>query len=302
LRPALRGLPRYIATVETSKHRWFTFLDASICPDNKLVNIALKDAYFLGVLSSHIHVVWAITTGGRLGIGNDPVYVKTACFDKFPFPAVTVEQMGRIRELGEEIDQHRKDRLALFPDLTMTGLYNVLEALRSGAHLSPEEQEINRQGLVSMLKEMHDRLDEAVAEAYGWPADLSNAEILACLAELNRERAAEEKSGTIHWLRPEFQTQDQDAVEEASQFDISLEDVEEKEAERLPWPKSISEQVQAVRGVLFAAKAPLDIKAIAKNFKNVPKERLQDVLDALLQLSQIRAVGGNLIMGYELVT
>jgi hypothetical protein len=31
------GLPRYIATVETAKHRTFQFLDADIAPDNMLI-------------------------------------------------------------------------------------------------------------------------------------------------------------------------------------------------------------------------------------------------------------------------
>ena len=43
-RPALVGLPRYIATVETAKHRTFVFLDQGILPDNKLIAIALDDA------------------------------------------------------------------------------------------------------------------------------------------------------------------------------------------------------------------------------------------------------------------
>lgn len=51
LRKALARLHRFIATVETSKHRFFVFLDKSILPDNMLINIALDDAYFLGVLS-----------------------------------------------------------------------------------------------------------------------------------------------------------------------------------------------------------------------------------------------------------
>jgi hypothetical protein len=34
------GLPRYIATVETAKHRAFQFLGANIAPDNMLVCIA----------------------------------------------------------------------------------------------------------------------------------------------------------------------------------------------------------------------------------------------------------------------
>jgi hypothetical protein len=72
LRPALEGLSRYIATVETTKHRVFQFLDSSILPDNMLVNIALEDAFFLGVLSSRIHVIWTLAAGGTLE--NRPRY------------------------------------------------------------------------------------------------------------------------------------------------------------------------------------------------------------------------------------
>ena len=72
LRPALAGLPRYIATVETAKHRAFVFLDGSILPDNKLIAIGSDDASILGLLSSHIHVAWALRAGGWLGVGNDP--------------------------------------------------------------------------------------------------------------------------------------------------------------------------------------------------------------------------------------
>ena len=38
----------------------------------------------------------------------------------------------------------------------------------------------------------HQRLDAAVAAAYGWPADLSEEQILERLLALNLERAAEE--------------------------------------------------------------------------------------------------------------
>ncbi len=75
-----------VPTVETSKHRFFVFLDASILPDNMLVNIASSDAFVLGILSSRIHVTWALAAGGRLGYGNDPRYNKTRCFEPFPFP------------------------------------------------------------------------------------------------------------------------------------------------------------------------------------------------------------------------
>lgn len=89
LRDMLGDLDRFTATPETAKHRFFQFLDATILPDNALVNIALDDAYHLGVLSSRIHVAWSLAAGGRLGVGSDPRYFKTQCFDPFPFPAAT---------------------------------------------------------------------------------------------------------------------------------------------------------------------------------------------------------------------
>ena len=212
MRPALAGLRRYIATVETSRRRFFVFLDAAILPDNKLVNIALDDAYFLGVLSSRIHVTWALAAGSHLGVGNDPVYVKTACFEKFPFPAATDAQQARIRAIAEELDSHRKRQQAQHPKLTLTDMYNVLEKLRAGEPLSAAEKVVHEQGLVSVLRQLHDELDAAVFDAYGWPAPstgsgcaLTDEEILERLVALNAERAAEEAQGLIRWLRPEYQ-------------------------------------------------------------------------------------------------
>jgi hypothetical protein len=72
-RKCLANLSRYIATVETAKHRVFQFLDAAILPDNKLVCMGLDDGFALGVLSSRVHVTWAMRTGGWLGVGNDSV-------------------------------------------------------------------------------------------------------------------------------------------------------------------------------------------------------------------------------------
>ena len=69
----------------------------------------------------------------------------------------------RIRDLGESLDA----------DLTLTGLYNVLEKLRAGEALTPKERDTHDQGLVSVLKQIHDDLDAAVLEAYGWRDFLS---------------------------------------------------------------------------------------------------------------------------------
>ena len=163
LRPALEGLSRYIATVETAKHRFFQFLDASILPDNRLVAIASADAWHLAVLSSRAHVAWALATGGTLE--DRPVYNKTLCFDPFPFPVASAAQQTELRTLGERLDAHRKQRQILYPSLTLTGMYNVLAKLRAGETLTPAERTIHEQGLVTVLRELHDEMDRAVLEA-----------------------------------------------------------------------------------------------------------------------------------------
>ncbi|MGH6801232.1 MAG: class I SAM-dependent DNA methyltransferase, partial [Methylocella sp.] len=204
-RKALAGLPRYIATGETAKHRVFQFLDASILPDNKLLCVGLADAYHLGVLSSRSHVLWALRAGGWLGVGNDPVYVKSKCFDPFPFPNPAEELKTRIHDTAEELDGLRKQVQAEHPSLTLTQLYNVLEKLRAGEQLDAGDEAIKAKGLVLILRELHDKIDALVAKAYGWPQDLSDDEILEKLVTLNAERAEEEKRGLVRWLRPEYQ-------------------------------------------------------------------------------------------------
>jgi hypothetical protein len=76
LRPALDGLSRYIATVETAKHRVFTFLPAEVLPDNMVVCIACSDRAIFGVLQSRFHTVYALAMGGTLE--HRPRYNKTA--------------------------------------------------------------------------------------------------------------------------------------------------------------------------------------------------------------------------------
>ena len=117
-------------------------------------------------------------------------------------------------------------------------MYNVLTKLRGGDPLTAKEKPIHEQGLVSVLQKLHDDLDRAVLEAYGWsdieigyapgehigtsygdvsgpgespPEDYgelwnsAKEALLTRLAALNKERAAEETAGHIRHLRPDFQ-------------------------------------------------------------------------------------------------
>src|SRR5690348_10544477 len=91
------------------------------------------------------------------------------------------------------------------PALTMTELYNLRDKLRSGAAMTPADQDRATQARAGIVNRLHEQLDAAVAAAFGWPADLPPSEIVARLVALNGERAAEEKAGHIRWLRPDYQ-------------------------------------------------------------------------------------------------
>src|SRR3546814_15802026 len=68
LRPALQKLDRYIATVETSKHRYSQLLGANIRPDNKLIVVALAAPDVLGILSSQIHDRKSVVSGKSVSV------------------------------------------------------------------------------------------------------------------------------------------------------------------------------------------------------------------------------------------
>ena len=198
------------------------------------------------------------------------VYVKTRCFEKFPFPAATDAQQARIRGLAEQLDAHRKRQQAQHPKLALTDMYNVLEKLRAGEPLTAKDKAVHEQGLVSVLRELHDELDAAVCDAYGWPVTLTDEEILARLVALNAERAAEEAQGLIRWLRPEYQapsdhasrfTQHALIQEDAPVYEVSLET-----RPLLPWPTRMAEQAQAVRAALVALGGPASAAQVAAAF------------------------------------
>jgi len=297
LRAALNGLARYIATTETSKHRVFQFIPGDVLPDHKIIAVASDDAFLLGVLSSAVHVTWSLGAGGTLE--DRPVYNKTRCFDPFPFPAADDEQIDRIRTLAERLDDHRKQQQALHPTLTLTGMYNVLEKLRSGESLTDKERTIHKDGLVSVLKQLHDELDTAVLEAYGW-ADLPpgaasfDEAVLTRLVALNADRATEESAGTIRWLRPEFQnpTIGTAAKPEQSTLDVeSVEDVHPDAAStavpsRQAWPSAMAAQFKAIRSILATgSRTPA---TLAAQFKGRSRQaEITEILDTLEGLGQV---------------
>ncbi len=288
LRAANAGLTRYIVTSEVAKHRFFQFLEwpANLI-DGSVIAISSDDALLLGLVSSRIHVVWAVAAGGRMGVGNDPRYQNEVCFDPFPFPSDLPEPLkDRIRTEAEALDALRKRVLTQHEDLTLTRLYNVLEALREGRTLTEAERDIHDRGLVTMIRRHHDAINGLVAEAYGWPSDLSDEEILTRLVALNKQRAAEEVRGTIRWLRPEYQAPDyQPPVTQMLDLGETTAPLPDNV---IPWPASLPEQVSAIQSVLASANAPLTPQDVARAFKGKRAATVRPVLDALTGIGMAR--------------
>jgi len=201
MRQATLLLKRYIATPRVSKYRLFVWVPSIVISDDGVYIFARSDDATFGILHSRFHELWALGTCTWLGKGNDPRYTPTTCFETFPFPegvltdpdpdthfpeiAAAARRLNELRENWlnppdwvdrvPEIVPGYPDRLIPRPEhaaelkrRTLTNLYNQRPA---------------------WLVHAHRALDEAVAAAYGWPADLTEADILRRLLALNRERS-----------------------------------------------------------------------------------------------------------------
>ncbi|MEY3898735.1 MAG: hypothetical protein RLZZ214_4257 [Verrucomicrobiota bacterium] len=296
LRNAVSNLKRYIVVPRTAKWFNFQFVSADTIPDTSVVAIVSDDSLTLGVLSSRIHLIWAMAVGGRLE--DRPRYQHQETFNLFPFPNCDEATQARIRVLAEELDAHRKQVQAEH-GLTLTGLYNVLEKLRANQPLTDKEKTIHHKGLVSILKQLHDDLDAAVFAAYGWPATLTDAEILTRLVALNAERAAEEKRGLIRWLRPDYQN----PKGTANQTTLGLKTAKKaatKKAKvsktKTPWPKTLPERMRATEQALQAAGAPVTAADLTKRFARANAGDIQELLETLAVMGKAHEADGKFSM------
>ena len=207
-RAAVSTLSRFIVTPRVAKHRVFAFALPPTLPDSRLFAIARDDFTSFGILHSHFHELWSLATCSWHGVGNDPTYNNRSCFETFPFPegltpaipasdyaddaraaaiAEAAAELNRLREAWlnppdlvrtePEVDPGYPDRILprdeaaakVLKSRTLTNLYNQRPA---------------------WLDMAHRRLDAAAAAAYGWPADLTDEDILARLFALNQEPAS----------------------------------------------------------------------------------------------------------------
>ena len=215
MRAAIAPLKRYIATPEVAKHRPFVWVDHAVLPDKMLIVISRDDDTTFGIVSSRIHVAWALALGGRMGMGNDPRYNPTQCFQTFPFPKPNTKIESEIATAAQRLNQLRQNWLnppqwvdvvpEFLPSTPGRGVGGEGKTYPDRIIPKPEYAKaikertltnlynLKLKGEVQWLDDLHRTLDDSVARAYGWndytPA-MSDEEILRRLLKLNLERKA----------------------------------------------------------------------------------------------------------------
>src|ERR1035438_5428598 len=138
------------------------------------------------------------------------------------------------------------------------------------------------------VRQLHDELDEAVFAAYGWTPGIPAEQILANVVALNAQRRAEEASGIVRWLRPEFQAPNAPAIQQTLGGLIPGE-VPAAARRKQPWPETLTDQFRAIKDALRATPFQTP-QQIPSGFKPASRTRVQEILQTLTALGQTRQV------------
>lgn len=222
IRTATQAISRCICMAQTAKYIIFRWYPAEISPEQTLIVFARDDDYFFGVLHSRFHEVWALAQGTQLREKESGFrYTPTTCFETFAFPeagrnaeaiAAAAKELNDLRERWLNPPEWTKTEVLEFPGTVGGPWTRYMEAGVVGSigtvrypRIVPRDAEcaakLKDRTLTKLYNERpawldlaHRKLDESVAAAYGWPADLSDDAILEKLLALNLARAATEQN------------------------------------------------------------------------------------------------------------
>ena len=135
------------------------FMNPDVLCSNLVKLVPDATLYHFGVLTSSVHNAWMRVVAGRLEMRYR--YSKDIVYNNFPWPEVTEEQRIKIESTAQAILDAREK----YPDASMADLYGNLIVF-------PE------------LMKAHRANDAAVLEAYGFPKDATESDIVACLFKM----------------------------------------------------------------------------------------------------------------------
>ena len=164
-----KNYEQYIIVPGTSseKRRYIPlgFLGNDTIPTNAAMIIPEATLYHFGVLTSNVHMSWMRVVCGRMK--SDYRYSKDIVYNNFPWPNPTEDQMSKIGLTAQAI----LDARAKYPDCSLADLYDETAM--------PLE-----------LRKAHKANDAAVLEAYGFPKNATESEIVALLFKMYQELTA----------------------------------------------------------------------------------------------------------------
>ena len=197
----LDGLSRYIATARVAKYRLFVWCDARICPDSQVIVVARDDDTTFGVLHSRFHEIWSLRLGTSLE--DRPRYTPSTTFATFPFPAGLTPNVPAADHKSDPCAAAIASAARRLVDLRERWI-NPPEWVRwvnepvpgypkRAVPRNEEAAKVLKQRTLTILynarpqwlADAHAALDAAVAVAYGWPADIADADALRELLALN---------------------------------------------------------------------------------------------------------------------
>ena len=135
------------------------YLDHNYIAGDSCMVIGSNDISLFGFLTSHIHMVWVDTIGGKLETRYR--YSAQLCYNTFPFPKISAEKKKEIESAAENVLITRE----YYPEKTLAELYD------------PDK-------MPQDLREAHAKLDDIVESCYpGYPFASDEAR-LECLFKL----------------------------------------------------------------------------------------------------------------------
>lgn len=173
MKDELRKIKRFIACSRVSARPIFEFISCGINPNDSIMVFTYEDDYTFGIIQSSTHIAWYHERGATLK--GDPSYTPNTIWDTFPFPQnPTLNNVRKVAKVSLELRGKRNELMSRH-NYTLRNIYRILEEPGTNP-----------------LKDLHQKLDNAVMDAYGFS---KRKDLLTQILDLNFKVAGKIEKG-----------------------------------------------------------------------------------------------------------